>query len=386
MIAQRRRHFFAPVLLGSILIGCAPLSTEHVVKVREIDWTTYGGSMERSNNSKAIITPPLKLVWEYNAGAGFGSGSPVVADSLVFIGTLQGELHGIHIKNGERVGYKSFESAIVGAPTIDGNTIIVTSALDKPTLFVYNVRLGNVVWSRDVGPIETSPLLVGKRLIVAVLAGSVICLDKSTGEELWRFKSDKQLHSSPASNGTVIAFGSDDGTVFALDIDNGSVLWKLRTGGSVIAPAMIQESTVFVGSTDNTFYAINVTDGELKWKRDITSRVYGGAAFSRDLVYVGAANGTLYALDVSDGTMRWAFETNGVINSAPLVSGETVFVGSLDRFLYAVDARTGQPLWDYRTKGRIKTSLAIWGNYLIAASEDKFLYAFQPVSAQSGLE
>ncbi|MEE9226078.1 MAG: PQQ-binding-like beta-propeller repeat protein [Bacteroidota bacterium] len=386
MTIFRLHRSFVVACIGTVLIGCASLHTERVIRVRDTDWTTYGGSTERSNRSRTTLTPPLTLRWKYDAAAGFGSGSPVAADSLVFVGTLQGELHAVHIKTGERVGYKSFESAIVGAPVIDGNTLIVTSALDKPTLIAYNVHLASVTWSRDLGPIETSPLLVGNRLIVTTLAGSVVCVDKSNGEELWNFEAEEQIHSSPASDGTLVVFGCDDGSVYALSISDGSILWRMRTQGSVFAPPTIRGTTVFIGSTDNTFSAISLMDGTLKWKREIGSRIYGGAACSDDLVYIGAANGTLYALDVSDGTTRWSFKTKSVINSAPLVAGEIVYVGSLDTFLYAIDAHTGQSLWEYRTKGRIKTSLALWGDYLIVASEDKFLYAFQPAPAPGRLE
>lgn len=380
MTLSRIHPRIALACIGSLLIGCAPLQIERAIRAQETDWTTYGGSMARTNRSTRSLAPPLALRWEYNTAAGFGTGSPVVADSIVFVGTLQGELHAVHIRSGQRVGYRSFESAIVGAPVIDGNTIIVTSALDKPTLVAYDVRLASETWSLDVGPIETSPLLVGSRLIVATLTGSVICVEKSTGEELWRFKAGRQIRSSPASEGNLVVFGSDDGSISALDIADGSLLWKFATRGSVFAPPTIQGATVYIGSTDKTFYAIDLTDGSLKWNREIGSKIYGGAATSDDLVYVGAANGTLYALDINDGTTRWSFDTKGVINSAPLVAGETLYVGSLDASLYAIDATTGQSLWQYRTKGRIKTSLARWGNYLIVASEDKFLYAFEPTN------
>ncbi len=373
-------QFFLVATVSLGLIGCAPLRWERAIQVQDTDWATYGGSIGRSNYSTTNLAPPLDLKWEYDAAAGFGSGSPVVADSLVFIGTLQGELHAVHIKTGERIGYKSFESAIVGAPVIDGNRLIVTSALAKPTLIAYDGLSGRVKWSLDVGPIETSPLLVGNSLIVTTLEGSVICVDKWTAEELWSSKVPGQIHSSPASDGFTVVFGSDEGTVVALDLNNGSVLWRFETQGSIFATPTIQGSTVLIGSTDNTFYAISLPDGTLKWKRDIGSRIYGGAASSKDLVYVGAADGKLHALSVADGTTSWSFEARSVINSAPLVAGETVFVGSLDRFLYALDSRDGELLWEYRTKGRIKTSLALWGDYLIVASEDKTLYAFQQVS------
>ncbi|HEY4643287.1 MAG TPA: PQQ-binding-like beta-propeller repeat protein [Bacteroidota bacterium] len=365
-------------VFGTIFAGCTSLRLERYVRTESSDWTTCGGTIERSNSTSTSIEPPLELKWEYNASAGFGTGSPLVADSTVFIGTLQGELHAVRIRDGEPVGYKAFKSAIVGAPVLQGNIVYVTSALDEPTLIAYNIALAKEVWARDVGPIETSPLLVGKKLIVATLSGAVVCVDESQGEEIWRYESKKQIHSSPASDGSLVVFGGDDGSITGLHLHDGTLAWTVQTESSVFAPPAIEGRTAFIGSTDENFYAVGLEDGVVRWKRNLESKVYGGAAVASGSVFVGTVNGTLYALDTKDGATRWFFRAESVIDSAPLAAGNTLYVGSLDTFLYALDARTGQLLWQYRTKGRIKTNLAAWRNYLIVASEDETLYAFQP--------
>jgi len=367
-------HF---ILLSFVVAGCAPVRLQRPIKVHEDDWTVFGGNAQHTNQSSVILSPPLEIAWEYDASAGFGSGSPVAADSFVFVGTLSGEVHLVNVKTGHRVGVLTVESAVTGAPLIDGISLIAASANGDRTLISYDYREGVVRWVRELGGIESSPLRFGYRLFVTTLDGILYCLDKVSGAEVWRFEAKHPIHSSPATDGKVIVFGCDDGELYAVDFETGKLLWKFKTGRSVFATPSIYRGCIYFGSLDNTFYAVNLSDGRLIWKYLAGGKIYGTPAFSEDLVMFGATDGTLYALRIEDGSVAWRFFATSIINSSPVVSGSYVYFGSLDKKLYALDTFSGALKWEYDVKGRIKTSPIIWRGYLILAVEDRSVFAFK---------
>ena len=364
------------------LAGCASgIQMQRNLVDRPYDWVTYGGANDRTNQSSSPITPPLKPVWEYDAVSGI-TGTLLVKDSVIVVGTLKGELHALRLSDGEGYGFSSVESAVIGTPVLDGNYAYVTSAQGKETVACIFLRDGKKQWGSQLGGIETAPLMIGEFLYVTTLDGTLISAKKADGKEFWKFETGpkdlrKPIHSSPASDGEVIVFGSDDGGIYAVDRLSGSLRWKYQTGASVFATPIIQNETCFVGSLDSSLYAIDARTGKLRWKFNAGSRLYAAASASQDLVFVGGSDGKLTALRADSGTKVWTFSAKGPLSAAPLVAGNLLYLGSLDRTLYALRLQTGEKIWEYTVEGRIRVSPVIWGGMLLLTSEDRTITAFR---------
>ena len=370
------------ILFPFFLTSCATIRLERGIKIDEEDWTVLGANPQHTNQSPFRLSPPLELAWEYNTSGGFGRGSPVAVDSFIFVGTLQGKIHVVHAKTGNRLGVLSVESAVVGAPLIDGITIITGSATGDQTLISYDYRNGIMRWTKELGGIESSPIRFGASLFVTSINGTLYCLEKRNGNELWRFVTGQPIRSSPATDGRIVVFGCDDGYLYALENETGKFLWKYKTEGGIYAAPSLSDGLVFFGSMDKTFYAVNLADGTLAWKYLAGGQIYASPAFSEDLVFFGATDGTLSALRITDGSLVWQFRAASIINSSPVVSGEYVYVGSLDKHFYVLEAVTGDLKGKYEVTGRIKTSPIIWRGYLIVAAEDDSLLAYKSRSTK----
>ncbi len=375
------------VLLPAALIslsGCgSSIRLARAIHHSGEDWLVFGRDGQHTNRASTVLNPPLKLLWAYDASAGFGSGSPIVVDSVVFIGTLTGELHAVELATGKRIGYTSLGSALVGAPAISNGRIVVACAMGDEPLVAFDLHYGDRLWKKNITSVETSPVTYGDKIFLAALDGVLYCLNKYSGNEIWRFETKRSIHSSPATDGTMVVFGCDDGFLYAVDVDSGKQVWQFRTGASIFASPSISNGKAYCGSHDGFFYAINLSDGSLGWKYHVGAKVYAAPAISDSLVFFGSTNGFLYALDIFSGALRWSFRAKSVINSAAVVSGDKIYFGSLDRNIYALNARTGEVLWKHEMEGRMKTSPVIWGRYLLVPSEDRNLYAFGPISQEN---
>ena len=366
-----------------IFAGCATgIDLKRNLATRSFDWLTYGGTQGRTNQSQSVLSPPLKPVWEYDAISGI-AGTPLVEDSVIFVGTLKGELHAIRLSDGEGYGAAVFESAIVGTPVVDGNYAYVATALGKETLTCVFLRDGKRHWTAQYGAIETSPLQIGEFLYITTLDGTLVSLKKADGVQFWKYETAakerrKPIRSSPASDGDVIAFGSDDGVIYAVERLTGTARWKYQTGASIFATPIIHEGLCIVGSLDSVLYAIDGRTGRLRWKYETGSRIYAPASATQSLVFIGSSDGTVTALSMDSGKKVWSFSAKSVVSCAPLIAGDVLYVGSQDRTLYALRLQTGEKIWEYTVDGRIKVSPVIWGDVLLLTSEDKYITALRP--------
>ena len=87
-------------------------------------------------------------------------------------------------------------------------------------------------------------------LCYSTLNGVVHALDKETGEEKWRYKSNGGVFTRPVESGRVIYFGNSDSKLYAVDPETGKKLWTFTAGGAVICAPRVHQETVFVGRTD----------------------------------------------------------------------------------------------------------------------------------------
>ena len=374
-------------VLSVALFSCSYLRVQDVVTISAEDWTSYGGTIERTNVARSVVKPPLSLMWEYDASAGFSPYSAAVADSYLFVGNLQGELHVIDIGSGKGLGFFDFGQTIIGTPIVDGGLIYVALTRGEENLLAYRLSTGSTVWQTKLGDVEASPLLIAEHIFVTTLDGKLVCVNKTNGEKVWQYDiprggRSRMIRSSPASDGQIVVFGCDDGNLYAVGVEDGKLRWSAKAGGSIFASPSISGGKIFVGSLDRYFYALDASTGREIWKRFLGSTILSSQAVSQDYVYVGTTGRTVYCLDAQTGDVRWKTPTNGVVNSSPLLSGEIVYVGCLDKNLYAFNSQTGELLWKYQAEGRIKTMPIIAKHRLYLLVEDRSVLAFASVETR----
>ncbi len=379
-----RMHRAAPIiLLGTLACaGCSYLRLQQIAPPAPGDWTMYGGSIGRTNSAHAEIDPPLRTVWEYDASAGFSSYSGAISGGSLFLGDLSGEVSVIDIATGRGMGSYDFGTSLSGTPVIDKGEMYVALSRSDESVVAYNLVTGSMDWRAKAGDIETSPLLLGRKLYVTSMQGSLLRIDCNTGKTDWTFKlpanaRTRIIRSSPASDGERIIFGSDDGSVYAVGADDGALQWSAKTGGTIVASPSVALGKVFVGSLDKTFYAFDARTGERAWKTPLGSNIFSSQAVNDRSVFVGTSGHYVYCLDAQTGSIVWRATTASVVNSPPLLSGNVVYVGCLDKTLYAYAASTGELIWQTKMDGRIKSMPLASNDVLIVLAEDRSVIAFR---------
>jgi outer membrane protein assembly factor BamB len=338
----------------------------------------------RTNATSDDIQPPLSLLWQQDINGGIGTGSPLIIDTLLLIGNLRGELQAMNALTGKHLGRVSLGEAIQGAPVIIGNTAIVASANMDESLSAFDLYEGRTQWKSRCGDIEVSPLVYNNRVYVANTQGVAFCVDKFTGETLWKFEIPENIRrkgfrSSPAADGDRVVLGGENGIVYALDPERGKLRWTYNAGASITAPVGMSNDVVYAGDLNGTFHAISASNGSPLWKFVTGSSIYAGPTLAPGTVVIGNTGGLLFGLDASSGALRWKTDLGGVINSNAVAANGILFVGTLTKQLFAIDGADGSILWKHETPGRIKTSPAAANGRLYIATDERVVMAFQGV-------
>ena len=274
------------------------------------DWPLYGGDLDNSRH-RADAGPSTDEVlglaadWTYESSEGDFSGTPIVADGKVFMGSSLGRVVALDAESGDEV-WK------VDLNTDDETAIITATAAyhDGVTYVPVSARTGG-----DYTPY-------------------VIALDATTGTELWRAFTDPEQPLGDLYGSPTIWEGTrtlEDGTVepFAY-LFIGTSSWD--SGGS-------GANELHLGNVQ----AIDLLDGgALVWR----TYMFEGGPRHKDDVPVDAATGQPY-----NGAAVW---------STPTVDTETgtVYVGTGNGYtmshsfmdsIVALDAFTGDIVGHYGT-------------------------------------
>lgn len=375
------------LIIGLISIaGCFSLSIDKKVEVNpEEDWLMIGGNIQKTNisKSKSVLTPPFNLYWDYNVDGGLAKNCISVSDAIVFVNTLNGESFAVDIYSGKSLGRTSvYGEASYSTPLIDNNNIISTSAGENNNrILSYNLLAGVEKWKRNIGSVESSPIMVGDDLIVCAVNNKIYKLSKNSGFIVWVTKpkdSDFPLNSffnSPTIFDDKLFAGNNSGNMYAFDINTGAQLWSYLTEGPVTNDVTALDGRIYFGSDDNNFYCLD-TAGTLIWKKNLMTNFEAASTFYKNYVITAGIDGYVYALNIENGEIEWKFRTNGAVWATPLCHNDMIFVGSYDSKFYCINAEDGKELWQYICSGRVRTSAVIWKDYIFTASDDKYVYCF----------
>jgi glucose dehydrogenase len=144
------------------------------------DWPMFHADPSHSGagTGNPALTPTL--LWNYTTGGTIES-SPAVVNSVVYIGSFDGNVYALNATNGDKI---------------------------------WNHTTGKHVYS--------SPAVVGGVVYVGSGDGNVYALNATNGALFWKYTTGNLVDSSPTVVNGVVYVGSDNGRVYALGLPTSS--------------------------------------------------------------------------------------------------------------------------------------------------------------------
>lgn len=255
-----------------------------------------------------------EVVNSHDAYDDFNS-SPKLVDSIAYIGTEHGWVHGINVRTGDQV----FSYQTQGHYTIETTPAIHDGKIyfgDWDGVFhCIGISTGQEVWTYDtkddqtyawVNAIQTHPVIVHDSVFFAGRSCNLYCLNTQTGDKNW-------MYHDPSN------------------------MWLL--GGPVI-----DDTVIYVGSSNQRIIqGFDKRTGERIWVTDVDYRIYGNPFVGSDCIFFGTGMewsdnfGSLLIMDKESNRLLARFAAEGQVHSSPVVKDSIVYFGCADGYVYAVN-------------------------------------------------
>lgn len=299
------------------------------------------------------------------------------------------------------------------SPVTSGRSLLILGTRGNDSfLFCRDRATGDPLWERKLGrkrvninnpgPSST-PVVDGDRVYALSGLGALICARLIDGELLWQLDLLRDLHGeengwgfteSPLVEGgkLILSPGGREGTIVALDKTTGETLWRSRgmkergSYASAIA-ADVGQLRVVIHFTRAAGVGVDAANGNLLWRYAAPANRTANAStpiFHDNSVFYSSDYGTgagLLQLSPVDRRIltREAWFTRHMRNhfgGVVLIDG--YLYGSSGSVLTCMDFDTGNPVWQDRSIGKASLTAADARLYLISEKGEVALVEATP--------
>lgn len=228
----------------------------------------------------------------------------------------------------------------------------------KPYLLIFSIvsisiaegtSLLKEVWTfKGNDKIQSSPVVIGDALYFGCNDGYLYVIESKTGKQIWKFNAGEAIERNViAWQSKYILFCTKNLEVVAIDIGTHSEIWRTRVEGNVLSEPETGDNKVFVSNGKKDLIALDINTGKECWRFSSDGKITSAPTFSKNKVCFGDKDGNLYMVSSDKGNRLWLFSTQKAICSKPVVKNNTVLIFSKDGHLNALNEENGQKLWRY---------------------------------------
>lgn len=352
---------------GLLLVLWAILYTNQLRADNWPCWRGPRGDGTTTENNLPIQWSSTEHVYWKTPIAGVGHSSPIVWNDAIFVTTcnLQSQtrrLIRVNRENGTVVWDRQISVAPIeemhrdntpasATPVTDGTNVYVVFAVHNSLLITAVDFHGEVVWSKAVGSFEashgfcTSLVLDENKLFLSGLQDGpdafVACLDKTSGDVLWKVPRTKQVrsYSTPClcrirGVDAILLSGAEQ--TIAYERSTGKTIWEIDGPGSKTVSSIVvcndTDLAYVCGGRDNMFLAIDLQNKNQ-------------ASPDSPKVVWTAKKGVPYM-------------------TSPLLTQGTLHVLSDEGVYSCYDPKSGKQLMQRRAVGPIRSSMIANDNYI----------------------
>lgn len=239
---------------------------------------------------------------------------PVSRGGLVVVQTVDGRIHGLAARNGERLWVRNWSVPALSLrgtsrPLFVRNMIISGLANGKVVAiearsgrilreFVVALPQGNNEIDRLVD-IDASPIIIGRKLISAGYRGNIMAIDLKDGRLLWKKKAS--VYTGMDGDRDNVYLTDDAGHVMALQHDTGATVWvqKKLQARRLNAP-IVMDDYIAIGDLKGYVHLLSREDGRFMGRVKVSgSPIQSRMLVQDDVLYVSDQSGKLTALRIN---------------------------------------------------------------------------------------
>ncbi|MCH8047570.1 MAG: PQQ-binding-like beta-propeller repeat protein [Planctomycetes bacterium] len=274
-------------------------------------------------------------------------------------------------------GFVRLHGYASATPVTDGKAVY--AYFGKTGAVAFDMQ-GKQLWQTDCGSgthgfgSGASPVLYKNLLIVnaCVESGTLIALDKKSGEQVWKSGKIKAAWSTPVlvdvGGGRQELVVSTRGTLIGYDPASGEELWTCSGIQNYVCPSPIAHKGVVyaIGGRGRKGLAVkaggrgDVTETHRLWQLDRGSNVSSPVLYDGHLYWAHEGQGILYCADAETGKVVYEQRLDpkpGRIYASPVAVDGKLYYASRERGVFVVAAK---PAFELLSHNKIESDKSIF--------------------------
>lgn len=273
------------------------------------------------------------------------------------------------------------DGAVLSGAVTEEERVYFTS--DSGILYCLDRYSGDLLFKYESGTDRAStPVIYKSNIIYLNGDGDLLVINKDNGELIKSINLGKTSRkdewdyflSEPLIAEDYIYAGAGNKGVYKIDADSLDIAWEYKTSRAVHNKAIIIKDKVIFGDMGGKNYCLNKDSGDLIWEMKTDDSVMGSYAYSNDLLFLGSRDTNTYAISINNGNKVWNYDHgHSWIMSTPVVDGDLLYVGGSDNFVVqAFNKETGEEVWSTNSSVNIATRPVVKGDLIYFTAGDSY--------------
>jgi outer membrane protein assembly factor BamB len=315
-------------------------------KTARLKWKFKTGGEHWFGEKNSLGTKPIDMadLW------GFFLSSPVVnpdeKNPSVYFGSSDGNVYALHAGTGALKWKFKTDDAIHCTPVLYKNSVYIGSW--DANLYAIDVETGKERWRFETVKktgftgIQSTVTVANDMVYFGARNPFFFAVNAETGKLVWKYDADNSwvISSAVVVNNVVYVGTSDTYALLGLDAKTGTELFEFKTNGYVYSSPAIAGETAYFGDFTGNFFALNIQSSAKEWNSFSTKsrKLFAPEILNNDLLdFSYAAKGSDPSIYSNNKKVMDEFYKLGAIVSSPFVTNDTVYFGSADGNCYAIE-------------------------------------------------
>ncbi len=331
-----------------------------------------GGSQENLERLLVCLSPVGKVLWEKTVPTklpeqeeirenhGYASGTPVADDSQIYCFFGKSGVFAFDREGNQKwhvdVGDELNDWGSAGPLTLHGNLLLVNAWVESGSLIALDKKSGQEVWRAPISETWHPPLVVslsgGKSELIVAMGSEIVGLDPASGKQIWSCAWENGWYKVPIpteDKGIIYAIGGRSGeTAVAVraggrgDVTDSHRLWTSTAGSNVSSPIYHDGHVYYASDSQAIAYCADAKTGQLKYEERLPrgNQIYAAPILAGGNLYYLDRSGTCFVVAarpefelVAANSLRG--EDRAVFNASPAVLGSKLLIRS-DKALFCI--------------------------------------------------
>lgn len=253
------------------------------------------------------------------------------------------------------VGSKTHGWGTSSSPVLYKDSVFINASVESGSLVALDKKTGNEKWrAGGINEAWNTPVLVkspdGDDELVVATQGKVLAFDPDSGDALWSCNTDITWYMVPsvvAQNGIVYVLGGRSGiTGLAVraggrgDVTKTHRLWTSNKGSNVTSPVVHDGHLYWMSDSQGIAYCAKLDTGELVYQKRMerADQVYASTLLADGKLYYVTRSGRTFVVAARPEFEQLAvneLRDGSLFNGSPAVMGNRLLLRS-DKFLYCI--------------------------------------------------